>query len=188
MEADAVSDDDKLDFFLRHWKQIVEWSKLRGHAVETLDKALLQALDSLTLAEGTEHLAIDVGPTRFGRLHLPRESHDAWLEFQWQPAALFDRGWPRLIVVWNRKKSTEEVRAAVKRATAAKCDQLGISTYGPQHDYWVRYKEVAVTDEPFDLDEYVRDCADQFRDAWLELRGPLEAAVTSVLGPEKSLT
>lgn len=183
-----MSDDDKLDFFLRHWKQIVEWSKLRRHAAEMLDRALLQTLDGLALVKGMEHLDVQTGGVRYGRLHLTRKSHDAWLEFQWQQAKLFDGGWPQLVVVWNKDSSTPQVRGAVKQATAERCTALGMSKPGAPHAWWVWSKELAVTDEPFDLDEYARDCVDQFRHAWQELHGALDTAVSSVLGPDKSST
>lgn len=182
-----MSDDDKLDFFLRHWKRIVEWSALRQRAADILDQALLEALEDLAQADGTTHLDTQTGSIRYSRLHIPSKSHDVWLEFQWERKRLFQGGWPMLIVVWNKDSSTEQVRAAVKDATATKCADLGMRTAGKPRAYWVWYAELPATDEPFDLQEYARECVERFRQAWVTLGSALERAVTSALGPENTL-
>lgn len=174
-----MSDDDKLDFFLRHWKVIVEWSALRTHAADTLDRALTDALENLSYEEGWERLEISQSAgTHYGIRHLPGKTHHAWLEFQWRRKDLFE-GWPLIIVVWNQTSSTTQVRDAVKRATASTCSELRMTE--SSNGWWVWYAKLSTTDEPFDLEEYARDCVKQYRRAWIELHGLMDTAVSGVL-------
>lgn len=172
-----MSGDDKLDFFLRHWTHIVEWAAPRDRAAATLDQALLNALEVMSLTDGTTHLDVQTGGTRIARLHISRATHDAWLEMQWQRNRLFDGVWPHLILVWNKNASTAQVRNALKQATARRCSDLGMVSAGSQRDWWVWHGTLTATDEPFDLEGYAQDCVERFQSAWTQLGDTIEQAV-----------
>ncbi len=175
-------EDDKLAFFLRHWRQLAEWSALRHNAAEVLDRELLSSIERLRDGSDLPDMDLLLGGTRVVKLRI--EPRHAWIEFQWTRSRLFDGGWPKLIVVWNQKRGNLQVREAVKNSTRHLCASQGLTTSGAATGWWVWWGELSPPDEPFQIEEYASDCVQRFSQAWLTMHEPIERAVASVLGPE----
>lgn len=177
-----TTDDDKLAFYLKHWKQLEEWFTLRQRAVDLLDRELLDAVERLWTDSETPKVVLQKGSPRIAQLHMERATRDAWVELTWAKNGLFASSWPQIVVVWKKNLGNEQVRSAVKEATRDLCQSQGL-TNGSESGWWVWSGEFRPPDHPFDIAAYADECVNHFRKAWLTLHGPIEEAVTSVLGP-----
>jgi hypothetical protein len=173
-----MSDDPKLDFYLKNRALIEEWAKLREPAAAALDRELLAAALRLTEGDDVADPQIHEGPARSVRLHvttdpLPR----AWLELWWEKGKLLkgSGSWPQHIIVMD--PPDPRVRDAVKSATGSAREAHGMTSTGPRNSPWIRYGEIRPQTEPIVIEEYAEYCLQRLREAWIDLHVTITEAV-----------
>lgn len=178
-----MSDDAKLDFYLKHREQIEDWANLRGRAQSQLDEALVSVLP--TLVDGDETSLLEIPDSRFRnvKLRIPgAETSPAWVELNWTRGALLvpasGATWPALVVAATPDQSFREQKARIKESTRRFRTLLQVNEAGDKGSWWVWYGRIAPADEPIDIETYAAHCAARFREAWLELRGVMLKAIT----------
>lgn len=185
-----VTEDPKLDFYLRRRRSIVEWSDLHDRAVSQLDNSLRTHIDA-AVEKGGEDWAVWESLSRSNPLLQlkepgPQGRIGGFLEIQWRPADLLRPGrkfeWPQLLIC-SHPDAGAECRSEVDRAT--KSLEAARGMVADPNRWWVRRLSLAPTDALSDLDAYAQDCVARLFDLWT-LVGPAlaEAHLRIAAGPK----
>lgn len=181
MEASQVSDDVKLDFYLKNRAQIEEWADLRSHAQDVLDEALLAAVTARPEGDVTPVPQMNEKGDPAVKLRIAgAEDEMAWVELNWSPRSLLKTGggaWPALIVAGSPDLSFRPVRDKVKQATRPYRADLGLDQGGS--GWWIWYGRLRPESEPIDVEEYAAYCAGKLRNAWIVLNPVMLAAIAA---------
>lgn len=180
-EGRELSDDAKLDFYLKHRAQIQEWAELGTYARSVLERALLAALEDIASDDAVPAAEVTTRGARIARLRIPgAEQAMVWVELNWTGDLLTrpgDRAWPALIVCASPKPEFRDVRERIKESTRSICASLGLTRAGTSSDWWVWSARLVPESEPLDIDDYVAYCTYSFREAWMELHGTILDAI-----------
>lgn len=179
----TVSEDTKLDFYLKHRQQIEEWAALRVPAQRALDDALLVALS----ARGPELgplLDVSVRGARIAKLRIPgAESEPTWIELQWSTSSLLSgtgqMTWPVLILAASPDAAYRGTRDQIKQRTRAESSAHGMTEEG-RTGWWVWSGMLAPVAEPIVIEDYAGECLKRFEAAWGALHPLVLAAVRTV--------
>lgn len=176
-----MSENTKLDFYLKHRQQIEEWAALRSAVQGALDDALLAALSVRRQVLGPV-LDVSTKVPRIAKLRIPgAEAEPTWIELQWSPGALLSDGgqtWPFLIVAASPEASYREPRERIKQSTRADRAIHGLTHEG-RGGWWVWSGLLAPSEEPIVIDAYADYCLHRFEAAWASLHPLVRSAVQS---------
>ncbi len=179
-----MSEDAKLDFYLKHRVQIEQWADLRAHAQKVLDVALITALERLADDGETPAPQIPDKGDRNVKLRIPgAESEPTWVELNWAPNSLLRASgggtWPALIVAGSPDAQFKKVREQIKQDTRPFRAKLGLDE-GGGNGWWIWYGRLRPESEPIELERYADYCAHRFRDAWIQLHEVMRASIEEV--------
>ncbi|WP_167492433.1 PD-(D/E)XK nuclease family protein [Dietzia maris] len=184
-ERPATVDDSKLDFYLHHREQILEWSDLHGQAVHQLSTSLRKHLEPVQ-ADPSERFSVWEsleGSIPLLQLKVPGPDGlvGGFLELQWRPSDLLRPGlkfeWPQLIIC-SHPDAGAKCRQEVQQATQEIATSRGMAL-GPNR-WWIWRAPLAPEKSITDLDEYARDCVRHLLELW-ESVGPAIAEAHSRL-------
>jgi hypothetical protein len=172
-----MSDDEKVSFYLKYRAEIEEWKQLRGPASAALDAAIEGALRSLRDDPDVPEPTFKEGRYRYSHLGVTEDPR-LWIELNWDTGLLLADGgnWPTLIVGGRLEKGP--IREAVLAATQLAVFDYGMRKTSGSGAVWLRYGQVVPDSEPIELLDYAQHCVDRLRSAWLDLHGPMRAAVS----------
>lgn len=170
-----MSDDTKLDFYLKHRRQIEEWAALREGAKQALDDALLTAVTALASSTSSV-VEVTAANVRYARWRVPgAEQEPVWIELYWNHGQLLkgtaDSAWPYLVLVVsdNADPSYAPTRARIKEATRGTRIPHGLTQEGRGTSPWVWSGTLTPVQEPITIDGYVAYCMQRFQSAWTGL-------------------
>lgn len=176
-----MSDDAKVDFYLRHRELIEEWAALRAPTASTLRSALWEAGHRLSDQEGLRVDIVESDSSR-GRTYVQLTLTDAplprvYIEMIWDERYLLERShwlrWPILAVVSvDPPDGLEEV---VAEAVAPHRMPHGLTERG--RPSWLWWGRLTPHTELIDPDAYAAECATRALTAWRELHTPIANAV-----------
>ena len=165
-----MTDQAKVDFYLRHRTQIEEWTALRTAAAHALDDALIAAIVGMTDA-GVPAPEFQQGARRIAKLDITgRPSAPAWIELKWSRSQLLtDTGgltWPELGVCVSPDEALRDVRARVRTSTEKLARAHGLTRGVDERNWWLWRKRLAPGRDPLVIDDYVSDCIGEFAGLW----------------------
>lgn len=181
-----MSEDTKLDFYLKHRQQIEDWAVLRDVARQALDAALLSALTAKVEMSGSL-LEVASSTVRNVRWRIPEAQTDpAWVELYWNQGQLLrgntDAAWPFLAVVVSEKADPDyaPTRTRIKEATRGQRALHGLAQEGKGTSSWVWSGALVPVEEPITVDGYVDYCLQKFESAWTDLHPAILRAIRTV--------
>ncbi|WP_440220166.1 PD-(D/E)XK nuclease family protein [Dietzia sp. MNB45] len=176
VEGPGTVDDSKLDFYLNHREQILEWSDLHGQAVHQLSTSIRKHLQPVKV-QPSERFGVWEsleGSVPLLQLKVPGPDGlvGGFVELQWRPRDLLRPGlkfeWPQLIIC-SHPDAGAKCRQEVQQATQAIAASRGMAL--DPNRWWIWRASLAPEKSITDLDEYARDCVRRLLELW-ETVGP----------------
>lgn len=165
-----MADNPKADFYLKHRRDIEEWSSLRAEAASELDSLLWGAHDFLRGQDGLP-APVQVKKVWFDDRGLELPLSDVGpvsAMCYWLPGQLFRRGadypWP-LLAIRTPGKTWEHYRS-ITAATEAAAGAHGLTTHGHQFA-WKGFIELA--DGETDLDAFCALVMSRLASVWRDI-------------------
>lgn len=176
-----MTDQAKVDFYLRHRTQIEEWTALRTAAQHSLDDALVAAVVRMADA-GVPAPEFQRGARRIAKLDITGPyAPPAWIELKWSRGQLLtDTGgltWPELGVCFTPDDALRDVRARVRTSTAELARTHGLTRVANERSWWLWRRRLAPGGDPLVIDDYVSDCVGKFADLWTAMHDEIRQAV-----------
>lgn len=138
-----MSDDPKVDFYLKNRSLIQEWANLRAPAARALDLALHAEVERLNTDEDVPNPDVSEGRHRIIKLRVTSAPLPCtWRELGWEQGKLLTGagGWPRLMIVMS-PQHPRSLRDVVKNATGFAREAHSMPESNSQ--WWVRYGFIA---------------------------------------------
>lgn len=177
--------DEKAAFYLRHRKEIEEWSALRSSAARLVDETLVTRFSDWSGdVDGTTRSTADLLDGAWPRVYCARRE---WRErglrlgvvLEWNRSRLLGASQaPYLgIRVPSDQPQAKRLRELLKLQRAA----LRAAGLVNASDFWPAWRWLDVPDDATALAEYADRCATELEEAWADLRDLLDevAAQTS---------
>lgn len=178
--------DEKAAFYLRHRKEIEEWSALRSSAARLVDETLVSRFSDWSGdVDGTVRSTEDLLDGAWPRVYCARRE---WREQGLRLAVVFEWNRSRLlgssrapylgVRVPNDQPQGKQLHELLKARRPALRD-AGLVT---SSDYWPAWRWLEVPDDAEALPAYADRCATELEEAWTGLRDLLDEVARQAQG------